>query len=377
MKNAGLLLFCTFAVIIFLALPGCNNDKIQPGSSDTDKGKGPRLQQTATVAQKEITPVYEAIGTVRPLTESVIESQVTAQVIKVLCQPGTPVNAGQVLINLDARQLNARLAQAKEGLNQAKSNLEQIKKAMEEAGATLEQAQSAYNRSVKLFESKIISSQQFEKDKSAYLAARARLEGTQKAIQSAESSIRNAREVVKEAKIALDYTQLLAPAKGVVVRRLVDPGDLAVPGKPLLMIQTSGAMRLEANVREGMIGFVELGKTYPVKIANIHEELSSQVDQIVPYADPGTRTFLVKTLLPDTQGVYPGMFGRLLIPMEKTVTLTIPEKAVYRIGQLEMVFVKRADAWKKIYIKTGKTFGSDIEVLSGLSADETIGYESK
>jgi len=156
---------------------------------------------------------------------------------------------------------------------------------------------------------------------------------------------------------------------------MIDPGDIAVPGKPLLIIQTSGALRLEANVREGLISRIILGNDYQVRIETIRKTVGSQIDEIVPYADPTTRTFLVKASLPDTPGIYPGMFGRLLIPVEKKRTLLIPQKAVIQVGQLELVYVKKDKTWQSVYIKTGKRFGEKIEVLAGLTGNETIGYK--
>jgi len=327
------------------------------------------------VENQEITRIYEAVGTIRPLTESIIESQVNAKVVKVPCVPGTPVKKGQTLIQLDARQLTAQLKQAKEGLSVAKTLLTQTYKSMDEIKAGLDQAKAAYKRTKKLFESDIVPSQNLEIDKARYLQAKARLEKAQGSELSAKASIRQAKEIVKEAQIALGYSVIKSPATGIVVERMIDPGDLAVPGKPLLMIQTSGTLRLEANVREGLISRVIPGNNYQVQIETIGKNVLSKIDEIVPYADPATRTFLVKASLPDTPGIYPGMFGRLLIPVEKEQTLLIPQKAVIRVGQLELVYVQKDEVWQSVYIKTGKKLGEKIEVLAGLIENETIGYK--
>lgn len=362
-------------VSIFFMCTACEDDKIKPGfQENNDVGNIPVPENIVTVEKKNITQTYEAVGTIRPLTQSVIESQVSAQVVTVSCVPGTPVKKGQVLIQLDARRLTAQLKQAKEGLLVAKNSLEQTYKSIDEARAGLDQAKSAYNRTKKLFDSDIITSQKLEIDKAKYLQAKARLEKSQEAAPSAKASIRQAQEIIKEARIALGYSKIKSPAFGVVVKRMVDPGDIAVPGKPLLMIQTSGALRLEASVREGLISWIRLGDDYPVQIKTIGKTVTAGIEEIVPYADPATRTFLVKALLPDTPGLYPGMFGRLLIPVEKERTLLIPLKAVIRVGQLELVYVKTGDSWESVYIKTGKKFGKKIEVLAGLTGNETIGY---
>ena len=373
MKKKFLFIFLLSLLLLFFA---CENDKIQPGFSGDDTArKDFNPENMTTVEKQEITQMYEAVGTIRPLTESIIESQISAQVLKVSIVPGTAVKKGQLLIQLDARRLATQHKQSKEGLVVAKNNLKQTYKSMDEATADLDQAEAAYNRTKKLFESGIVTSQSLEIDKSKFLQAKARKEKSEGLELSAKASIRQAQEIVKEAQIALGYSEITSPASGVVAERMIDPGDLAVPGKPLLIIQTSGALRLEANVREGLISRVILGNEYSVKIKTLGKTVPSKIEEIVPYADPATRTFLVKAALPDTPGIYPGMFGRLLIPVAKDKTLLIPQKAVMLVGQLEQVYVKKDNSWQSVYIKTGKKFGEKIEVLTGLTGNETIGYK--
>ncbi|MEN8212540.1 MAG: efflux RND transporter periplasmic adaptor subunit, partial [Thermodesulfobacteriota bacterium] len=275
---------------------------------------------------------------------------------------------------LDSRRLTTQLQQAKERLSVAENNLKQTYKSINEAKAGLDQAAAAYNRSKTLFKKDIVPSQKLEIDKAGFLQAKARLEKAQEAEHAAKASIRQSQEIVKEANIGFGYSNIKSPAAGIISQRLIDPGDLAVPGKPLLIVQTSGALRLEANVREGLIEKIIMGSEYEVKIKAIGKSVVSVIEEIVPYADPDTRTFLVKAALPKTPGVYPGMFGRLLIPVGTDKTLLIPKDAVSLVGQLELVNVQKDDTWQRVYIKTGRIFGEKIEVLSGLSINETIGY---
>jgi HlyD family secretion protein len=360
---------------ILAGLAGCSSDKIEPGFSTNDERVSqPGFDHIEPVETRRVVPVYEAPGTIRPLTESIIESQASAKITNVFCAPGTRVKKDQVLIELDARSLEARLKQAKEGSSIAKKQVVKAQKSINAASARLNQTQSAYARSKKLFDSAIISSQQLEQDQSAYLQAKADLEKTQQTEEAALAGVRQAQEVVKEATIAVEYAKITSPADGIVVQKMADPGDLAVPGKPLLIIQTSGALRLEAHVREGLINRIEKNNTYDIRIETIQKTVESVVQEIVPYADPNTRTFLIKATLPDVDGLFPGMFGRLLIPLDPQDTILIPKQAVIQIGQLELVKIKKNDQWQSVYIKTGKIFDDQIEVLSGLSGSETIGY---
>ena len=364
-------------ILLIIGLPllfACGNDTISPGTTDGGRNSIKSPQHTAVVEQADISRVYEAVGTIRPLTESVIESQVSAQILSVFFTPGKTVKKGDVLIELDARRLKTQAKQARERLSVAGKQLAQAQKGEDEARAGLDQARAAHDRTEKLFESGIVASQKLEIDRSAFLQAKARLEKAHAAVLAAKSAVRQVQEVVKEADIALGYAKINSPDDGVVTERTADPGDLAVPGKPLLTIQTSGSLRLEAHVREGLIHRVKKGQPHEVVIQTLEKKVTSYIEEIVPYADPATRTFLVKASLPNTPGIYPGMFGRLLIPVAQETTLLIPRQAVRRVGQLEMIWVRHNNTWQSIYIKTGKAFGDDIEVLAGLSPNETIGY---
>jgi len=386
----------SFLSLLFLFLPlvfSCENNRIPPGFSMDTTRNDVVFQNTVRVESRQVTRIYEAVGTIRPLTESVIESQVSGQALKINVVPGVRVKTGQILIQLDTRQLNTRLEQAKQGLAYANNTLSQAQKAIDEARAGQDQANAAYVRTKTLYEKEVVTSQQMEIDRASFLQAKARHEKSREGFQAAKSNIRQAKEVVKEAEISLGYASIKAPAPGLVVERLIDPGDQAVPGKPLLIVQTSGSLRLEARIREGLIRKIIQGNPYEVGIETLATNVVATIEEIAPYADPSTRTFLVKAALPDIPGIYPGMFGRLLIPVKTEETLLIPEAAVIRVGHLEMVNIKLSNdqikkssaktdsntqdhkiSYRSVYIKTGKKFGPNIEVLSGLTGTETLGY---
>lgn len=365
----------TVLLVLLTGIFSCRNGQIPPGFTQDASLPATGFTHSVQVEKRQVPQTHEAVGTIRPLTESVIESRVSAQVLEVSVSPGDRVLKDQILVTLDARQITSRLSQAMEGKTLADNRLEEARKGVDEARAGLEQARSAYERSRTLFEKHVIPSQKLELDEAAFLTAKARLEKSQEAVTAARTSIRQAEEVVKEARILLAYTKITAPEAGIVVQRLVDPGDQATPGRPLLKIQTSGFLRLEAHVREGLIHQIAMDTAYDVRIHAAQKTVSAVIREITPYADPDTRTFLVKATLPETPGIFPGMFGRLVIPVEQKSVIVIPQEAVSRVGQLEMVHIKTPEnRFRSVYIKTGKFFGTDIEVLSGLNGSETLGW---
>ncbi|MCP4105213.1 MAG: efflux RND transporter periplasmic adaptor subunit [Desulfobacteraceae bacterium] len=370
-----IILLCSVGVVsAFFAFKFLPSNKIEPGIAET--GQEPvyapdNIDQTSVLT---ITEWYEAVGTVRPRTESSIEAQVTAQILDVRVRPGNKVQKGQVLVTLDNRQFLSRLDQSKQGLKTAIAGKEQARQTVIAAKAAFAQAQANYKRIKTIFKSHAATSHDLEKSESAYLQAKAGLTRAQEALSGTEAGIKHAQEVIKEAEIGLGYTEIKAPESGEVLKRLVEPGNLALPGKPLVILQITGSLRLEAYVREGLIRKVKPGAELQVAITTLNETANAKVEEIIPYADPQTRTFLVKVSLPHITGLYPGMFGKLLIPVQEHQVVAIPGKAVRNVGQLELVSIREKNTWKTRFVKTGKKIGDKVEVLSGLSGNEIIGY---
>lgn len=365
-----------FSISLILAFWGVKfNSNIAPNEVQAASKNGGAPKNIGQASVQTITEYYEAVGTVRPVTEVSIESQVTAQVLDVKVKPGDKVFKSQLLLSLDNRQLTSRLDQEKQTLKTAISEKEQAKQTIIAAKAAFTEAESNYKRTKIYFESQAATPQDMEKAESAYLQAKATLNRAKGTLSASESKIRQTEEIVKEAGIALGYTEIRAPENGKVLKRFVEQGDLALLGKPLIILQTTSLLRLEAYVREGLIRKIQPGTTLKVTINTLNETVTVTVEEIIPYADPQTRTFLVKALLPRISGIYPGMFGKLLIPVKDLQVVVIPKIAVRNIGQLELVKVKENGIWKTRFIKTGKTIGDKVEVLSGLLGNETIGWE--
>jgi HlyD family secretion protein len=344
------------ALVVLILLQGgfLTTGKIAPGwlpppaqaQPDAQKGgQRPTAQAIAAVWPQ----VQEAVGTVRPRTETRVEAQVAGRVLKVLVRPGEVVKEGQLLVVLEDQEYQARLEQARQGLSAAH--------------AALDLAEREYGRLSRLLKTGAAPKRDVDRAKEA--------------LQQAQAARGRAVKQVEEAGISLSYTKVKAPEHGQVVKRLIEPGDLALPGRPLLILQTSGALRLEALVREGLIQKVRMGQEMEVEIPALGRGIKGKVEEIVPTADPATRTFLVKALLPDTEGLYSGMFGRLMIPVGKEKVVLAPEKAIRRVGQLEMVLVHHKDGWRQVYVTTGRRHQGMVEILSGLNGGETLALKAE
>lgn len=379
MKKA--LLACVGIVVIVVLILYMSGffatDKITPRPLSREI-RNPFQPEGEVQAQvRAITETYEAIGTIRPRTETKIEAQVTGKVLKVRVKPGDAIKKGDTLVILEDREFATQLGRARQGLGSARAAREEARQMVNGAKANFVKARLQYERIEKLYRDKAISSREKEQTEAEYLASEARLKQAQEGLARSEAGVRQAQKVVEGARITQNYTVIQASEDGEVVKRLVQPGDMAVPGKPLLILQTAGSLRLEAFVPESLISQVRPGRDMGVLIDALEKKVQGVVEEVVPSADPKTRTFLIKVGLPSVLGAYPGMFGRLLIPAGKRTAVLVPAAAVRRVGQLETVMIKEGNVWRTIYVKIGQAHGDKVEVLSGLQGSETLALRGK
>jgi RND family efflux transporter MFP subunit len=265
--------------------------------------------------ERVVEPVFEQVsGTVASARHTTISSEILARIEDVRVRAGTQVSEGDVLVVLDARDLAARASEATQ--------------AREAARSQLALAGSERERVLELREGRA-PERDVDRTKSAFEVASAELE--------------RAEQRLRDNEIALSHAELRSPVAGRVVDRLAEPGDNAVPGVPLLRIYDPEALRLEAPVRESLTRRLALGQHVNVLIEALAKDLDGVVEEIVPQAEPGARTFLVKIRFPSHTGVFSGMFGRVEVPAGERERLRIPAAAIERIGQLEFVTAQRED----------------------------------
>jgi len=291
--------------------------------------------------------IEEAPGTVRSRVETVISPLITSTIASFTVNAGDEVRKGDLLAELDARELDARMAQARQTVIAAE--------------VQLAQAEKDYERLQRIY----------AKDPGA--VSRAELDRFQSALQTARAGLERTRRQADQARTEKSYSRLTAPISGRVIERYADPGDTARQGVPLMRLYDPASLRLEAAVRESTAARLAVGQSMSVRIDALDRVLGAAIEEIVPSADPGSRTFLVKAGIKADDGVYPGMFGRLLIPIGTTEKMYVPRGAVIRVGQLDFVLVPSGGATVRRYVRLGS--GGDgelIEVRSGLKPGDTV-----
>lgn len=290
----------------------------------------PVAVKVATVESRPRMAMEEVVGSVRASLHSMIEAKVSGKIARMLAVPGQIVKAGDLLAELDVLESKARLDQTL---------------------AVNEQARQELRRATGLLNDKTISQQEFE---------------------LAQSRARVAEAGVAEAETMLGYAKIVAPFAGLVTRKLADVGELASPGKPLVELEDPSSLRLEADIPEALIDRIKLRERYSIHISSLTNTLEGVSSEITPVADPVSRTFLVKFDLPAVEGLRVGQFGRVLVPVGSGAALRVPKSAVVQRGQMELVFVVIAGQAQLRLVRTGKRIDNEVEVVSGLSANEQV-----
>jgi HlyD family secretion protein len=349
---------------------------IKPGVVLTaERSKEAPPLSTAQASTEKIPLWYEAVGTVRSHTTATISARVSGKILSVLVKSGSMVKEGDPLIHLDDRESQARLDQASHGFKEAEANREHAEQSLAGAQSVFKEAESNYRRVKTYLEQEAATKQDMERAEAAFLQARAGMEQAKKRVSAAAARVEQAKKVMEEVRVGLGHAAIDAPQSGQIAKRLVDPGDMAWPGKPLLVLQAPGSLRLEADVREGLISKISPGMRLPVTIDAIDLKIEGGVEEIVPSAEAASRTFLVKVSIPATSGLYPGMFGRLRVPLGEREAVLVPKASVRRIGQMEIVRVEEEGRWIDLFVKTGREINGKVEILSGLNGSERIALE--
>ena len=278
----------------------------------------------------------EVTGQVTPTFHAVLSSRIQGTIDQLLVREGAPVVKGQTLIQLDNRDVEADLARV---------------------SAEVENAKAQLDRMETLYRQDAVSKQEMENATRAYKVA----EASRKAVLA-----------------QLSYTVVKAPFDGVITEKMVEAGELASPGQPLLKMENPRRLRLEATVAEGDLKSVSRGDKIPVIIdALAGRALAGIVGQILPAGDPQTHTFTVKVDLPSAPGLKTGMFGRLQLDKGTSRTILVPETAVVERGELTSVFAVGSDRIARLrWVKTGRRLDNQVEILSGVNVGESVLFDA-
>ncbi len=327
--------------------------------------------QTEVTHMESAPLLYQAVGTVRSANTAVLAAQLAGTVREVRVKAGDHVRRGQLLAVLDDRGARAQVQGAEAGVNEALEGGAEVDQALKAATADRQFAEATLKRYKNLFAKNSLSRQEYDGAEARYEASLANERALEAKKQEVLSKQAQARSQQDSAQTYLSYSRIVSPVDGMVTARSVDVGTVVMPGIPLLTVEDMARYRLEASLPEEYLASVKSGDNVSVSIG--HAQFDGRIAEIVPAADTTSHTFLVKIELPAHCQCRSGEYGQASFPTGEAKSLAVPRSAVIEHGELQGVFVVGPDGGVEYrLVKTGKTLGNRVEILSGLAAGEKV-----
>ncbi len=330
-----------------LLLGGCTS------SSETNAPTPKEVRcQTGQVQRSELPRELTATGNLEAEATIMVSTRMMGWVKKIHVTEGQFIQKGDPLISIDDTDLQAKKSQAEAGI--------------QEATAVLANAEKMASRFQNLYADKSVSKQQLDDV----------LTGRDRALAGLEMANAGLREV----NVHLSYLDITASADGLVARKMVEEGDMANPGMPLMILEDITRMKVVAHIGEKDISNLKLGDAIRIDITSLdHAVYHAVVEKIIPTANPGSRTYDIEASIPNPEGTLKsGMFARVTLEGSSIPTILVAKGAIIRRGQLTGVWLVRDDNTAHLrWIRLGHTRGEDFEVLSGLKGGEIVVMSSQ
>jgi RND family efflux transporter MFP subunit len=313
--------------------------------------------KTATVAAgspavevrlRDVEEVYAADAVIEAVRQATIAAQLSGTVLQILVDAGDPVKKGQVIARIDTRETDAQVASGRAGVAQA--------------DALLAQARLNLERTKSLLDKNFVSQAALDKAESDYNAARAAADA--------------ARAGQTQADTSRSYAELRSPIDGVVTRRLMEPGEVAAPGRGVVAVHDPSALRAVGNLPQYMLPKTANATRARIEIPQLNRFVDATKVTVLPAADPRLLSTQIRADLPagESSAVAPGAAAKILVPIGRARKLVIPAAALIRRGELTAVNVVAADGQVQLrQVRLGPFVGDGvIEVLAGLSDGERV-----
>ena len=288
---------------------------------------------------------YAAVGSVVSDQRVEVTSRLSGYIREILVQEGDRVQRGQLLVRLDAADVEGGISQGRAAVTAAE--------------AAFHDAQIDRDHFKQLFERGSVSDNEMRKVRLKFDAAR--------------EALNQARAGLNTANSQRNYAEIKSPVDGLVVAKAKRAGDLALPGAPILTLESGRKLLFETFVAEEAVASVVVGNNVEVRLDRHDAPIKGIVSRIVSSADPVTRSYQVKISLPETAGLMPGMFGRASFMLGKSKSAVVPTTALVERGGLRGVFVVNGENTIQFrWLRIGREWPDRVEVMAGLQAGEQV-----
>jgi RND family efflux transporter MFP subunit len=299
----------------------------------------------STVQRTSLTQRVFLPGIVVSEDQVQVASRLMGFIREIKVQEGQTVKAGQLLFIVDPSDIQGQVSQARSGLSQAE--------------AALTDAQSDYDRFGALYKEEAIPKAQWDKVRLQYQIAQQQAVAARAGLGTASSQLR--------------YASVTAPIAGVVTQKMANAGDLAAPGRPIMVIEGLNKLQVRTNVSDAVFGHIKPGDKVSIAAEARDAQLEGVVAQVVPAADPVSHTHLVKIDVPKASALQSGSFVRVGFGTGSRAGMLIPARAMVERAGMSGVFVVDGQGIARFrMVRSGAADHGRVEIQAGLNPGERI-----
>jgi len=361
------------------------------GKQVDSSGARPLSVRVLPVEQRQIRRNVEAVGSLFPLEEVTVSSEVEGRVEQVLVDVGDHVSAGQTIVKVVPTELQLTLDQQRASLQQARArlglpdNTEEFKDVrtaaeVKKAAADLADAEQKYLRAKTLYEQGLLPKQSFDEAESRHNAARAAYDLSVQGVENLRGQLAQSRAATALAQKKVNDSSIRAPFAGQIKERTVTQGQYLKVQTPVMVIVNIDPLRVRLRVPEKMAAWVKTGQEVTVSVeAHPDSTFKGKITRINPSVDQQTRAFEVEALIDNHQALLkPGFFVKATIPSSALVeALLVPQEALLYLYGVYKVFVIEGNTLKEKEVKIGERYGDEVEIVEGLTPGERVALAAK
>jgi RND family efflux transporter MFP subunit len=330
------------AVLSALILTGCGKQPAEPaGATMTNTIKA----NVISIKTNSVPIIANAPATVIAEQQAEIASRIMGFIREINVEVGQKVSAGQRLFRIDPSDIQGQVSQANAGLAQAQ--------------AALADAKNDYERFGTLYKEEAIPKAQWDKIRLQY--------------QVTQQQFAAAKAGLGSAGAQMNYATPTAPFAGVITQKLANVGDLAAPGRPILVMENPTKLQVQTQVPEDVFTHLQIGTPVSLHIDSTNSDITGKVANLVTAADPVSHTHLVKISLPEGHGLQSGMFIQASFSKGMAAGLNVPASAILNRAGITGVFIVDTQGIAHYrMVRVGDTQNDMTTIQAGLNSGEQI-----
>lgn len=377
------------AVALLGMVTGCSGPYSAPTVSAKVSSK-PLSVRVQPVTLQNIPEVITATGELFAEDLANISAKVPGRVSKLNVDLGSQVEAGQTLVELEKDDYQFRVKQAEALVEQTRARLGLTGGSSDEvtpentaivrqAAASLKEARLMFANSSRLVKEGVVSRVDFERAQVNFQAAEARYQAAMEETMQARAQLSERRAQLALARQQLSDTEIRAPFRGAITRRLASLGEYLAVNAPVVTLVRLHPLRLCLDVPERLATKVSIGQRVDVRLEGSDKARAGRVVRLSPAIEAQNRSLLVEGEIPNQDGALrPGSFAEGVITVNLQARgVAIPARALVSFAGVDRVFVNQDGVLAERIVKPGRKLSMDrVEILSGLKPGELVVTEA-